>query len=86
MSTPAKLTPVQIQSLNLLCRTLASDRSLRRWFAGLANLPSNLRANAIMQISAEMRRNEEDVSIIGAVCCLSDSDVYEAAREAVAEL
>jgi len=86
MSNPSKLTPVQVKSLNLLCRTLASDKSLRRWFASLETLPSNLRANAIMQISSEMRRNDEDLSIIGAICSLSDSDVYEAAKEAVADL
>jgi hypothetical protein len=86
MSLRSPLTPVQIRSLDLLCRSLASDRTLRRWFASLQTLPSNLRMNAIMQITTEMRRNAEDNNLIGAICCLSDKDVYSAAVEAIAEI
>jgi hypothetical protein len=42
--------------------------------------------NAIMQITTDMRRNGEDTDLIGAVCALSDKDVYAAAVDAVAEL
>ena len=86
MSLRAPLTPVQIRSLDLLCRSVSSDRALRRWFASLQTLPSNLRMNAIMQITTDMRRNEEDTHLIGAVCSLSDKDVYAAAVEAIGEI
>jgi hypothetical protein len=42
--------------------------------------------NAIMQITTDMRRNDEDTHLIGALCSLSDKDVYAAAVEAVGEL
>ncbi len=83
MSARTSLTPFQLKSLDLFCRALASDRKLRTWFASLATLPSNLRANAIMQISNDMRRNQEDNGLIGAICSISDPDVYAAATEAV---
>lgn len=86
MSHRPNLTPPQVKSLNLICRSVASDRNLRRWFDGLHTLPSNLRMNAIMQITTDMRRNGEDTDLIGAVCALSDKDVYAAAVDAVAEL
>ncbi len=77
------LSTVQIQALELLCRTLASERSLLRWFTSLAKLPSNLRSNAIIQITTDMRRGEEDPALIGAICCLSDPAVYQAAATAL---
>ena len=80
------LTPYQLKNLDLLCRSLASDKSLRKWFNSMETLPSNLRANAIMQITSEMRRNDEDPTVIGALCSLSDSDVYSAAVKAVGAL
>ena len=86
MSLRTPLTPYQLKSLDLLCRSLASDKTLRRWFTSLETLPSNLRSNAIMQITSEMRHNDEDPTVIGALCSLSDSDVYAAAVEAVKEL
>ncbi len=86
MQPPSPLTPVQVDSLNRLCRIIKADKSMRKWFHSLENLPSNLRANAIMQITTEMRQNEEDPALIGAVCCISDTDVYNAAVSAVREL
>ena len=80
------LSPVQLQALELLCRTLASEKSLLRWFTSLAKLPSNLRSNAIIQITTDMRRGDEDPALIGAICCLSDPAVYLAAATAVDEL
>ena len=80
-STP--LSSVQLEALQLLCRTLASEKSLRRWFESLARLPANLRSNAIIQITTDMRRGEEDPQLIGALCCLSDPAVYEAAAAAI---
>jgi hypothetical protein len=56
---------------------------LRRWFDSLARLPANLRSNAIIQITTDMRRGEEDPQLIGALCCLSDPAVYEAAATAI---
>jgi hypothetical protein len=86
MSHHATLTPVQLRSLDLICRSVASDRTLRRWFGTLQTLPSNLRMNAIMQIANDMRRNGEDQGLIGAICSLSDKDVYAAANEAIGEI
>jgi hypothetical protein len=86
MPTPSPLTSVQLDALQLLCRTLASEKSLMRWFESLGKLPSNLRSNAIIQITTEMRRGDEDPELIGALCCLSDSAVYEATKAAVAEI
>ena len=80
------LSSVQLESLQLLCRTLASEKSLRRWFHSLAKLPANLRSNAIIQITTDMRRGEEDPELIGALCCLSDPAVYQAAADAVSSL
>ena len=80
------LSSVQLESLQLLCRTLASEKSLRRWFHSLAKLPANLRSNAIIQITPDMRRGEEDPELIGALCCLSDPAVYQAAADAVSSL
>jgi hypothetical protein len=65
---------------------LASEKSLRRWFHSLAKLPANLRSNAIIQITTDMRRGEEDPELIGALCCLSDPAVYQAAADAVGSL
>jgi hypothetical protein len=80
------LTPVQLHSLEQLCRTLASNDNLHRWFISLEKLPFNLRMNAIMQITSEMRHNDEDPDLIAAICCLSDTDVFTAAVQTVAEL
>jgi hypothetical protein len=86
MKNSTALTPVQIDNLNRLCRMIKSDKTIRKWFHSLESLPSNLRANAIMQITTEMRRNEEEPSLIAAVCCISDTVVYNTAVEAVREL
>jgi hypothetical protein len=86
MPSPTPLSPVQLQALELLCRTLASEKSLLRWFTSLDKLPSNLRSNAIIQITTDMRRGDEDPALIGAICCLSDPVVYQAATAAVSEL
>ena len=86
MPSPAPLTSVQLEALQLLCRTLASEKSLLRWFEALGKLPSNLRSNAIIQITNDMRRGEEDPQLIGAICCLSDPAVYQAAVAAVAKI
>jgi hypothetical protein len=86
MSLRTPLTPVQLHSLALLCRTLASDDTLHLWFKNLEKLPLNLRLNAIMQITTEMRHNEDDPDLLAAICCLSDTDVFTAAVQAVGEL
>jgi hypothetical protein len=86
MASPSPLTSVQLEALQLLCRTLASEKSLLKWFRALEKLPSNLRSNAIIQITSEMRRGDEDPDLIGAICCLSDPSVYQAAAAAVGEL
>ena len=86
MKPLSPLTSAQLHSLNLLCRIIKSDRSMRKWFHSLEALPFNLRANAIMQITTEMRHNEEDPGLIAALCCISDTEVYKAAVESVREL
>jgi hypothetical protein len=86
MPSQPPLSSVQLESLQLLCRTLASEKSLRRWFESLAKLPANLRSNAIIQITTDMRRGDEDPQLIGALCCLSDPAVYQAAAAAIGSL
>lgn len=86
MASHSPLTSVQLEALQLLCRTLASEKSLLKWFQALEKLPSNLRSNAIIQITSEMRRGDEDPDLIGAICCLSDPAVYQAASAAVGQL
>ncbi|MCX8511645.1 MAG: hypothetical protein ORN83_07785 [Chthoniobacteraceae bacterium] len=86
MSQPPQLTPHQLQSLNLFCRAVSSSKNLRKWFTSLGTLSPNLRMNAIMQITTEMRREQEDLGLIGAICSLSDHDVYAAAKHAVDDL
>ena len=80
------LSSVQLEALQLLCRALVAEEALLRWFVSLAKLPANLRSNALIQITADMRRGEEDPQLIGALCCLSDPLVYQAAAEAIAEI
>jgi len=86
MPSQTPLSSVQLEALQLLCRTLASEEPLLRWFESLAKLPSNLRSNAIIQITTEMRHGDEDPELIGALCCLSDPLVYQAAAAAIAEI
>jgi hypothetical protein len=80
------LSRVQLEALELLCRALASEKSLLRWFHALAKLPINLRSNAIIQLTGDMRRGDEDHQLIGAICCLSDPAVYKAAVAAAGEI
>lgn len=80
------LSSVQLEALQLLCRALASEKALLRWFRALAKLPLNLRSNAIIQLTSDMRRGDEDPELIGAICCLSDPTVYQAAVAAVGEI
>ena len=79
------LTPYQLDKINILLRVINSDKSIKKWFESLNNLPINLRTNAIMQITSDMRRNEEDMDIISALCTLADTDVYNIAVEALKE-
>ena len=80
-----KLTPYQLDKLNILIRSINSDKTIKKWFESLKDLPSNLRTNAIMQITSDMRRNQEDMDIISAVCTLSDTEVYNVVVEALTD-
>ena len=77
------LSSGQLEALQLLCRALASEKSLRHWFESLGKLPANLRSNAVIQITADMRRGGEDPQLVGALCCLSDPAIYLAAAAAI---
>jgi NaMN:DMB phosphoribosyltransferase len=79
----ARLTPAQRESLQLLCRVIATEDSLRKWFGSLAKLPSNIRANAIMQITSQMRHADEEEEIIEAIGSLSNPEVYAVAAAAL---
>ena len=83
MTSRAPLSNVQKEALQLLCRTLASEKSLRRWFGSLAKLPPTLRSNAIVQITTDMRSEDEDPRLVGALCCTSAPPVYGAAATAI---
>jgi hypothetical protein len=78
-----KLTPYQLDKLSLLIRAINSDKKIKKWFKTLKDLTSNLRMNAIMQITTEMRHQSEDNDLIGAICILCDGEVYNAAIEAL---
>ena len=80
------LTSYQIDKLNTLIRVISSDKSIKKWFNSLKDLPCNLRTNAVMQITTDMRRNEEDIDIISAVCTLCSTDTYNAAVEVIKAL
>lgn len=82
----SSLPRAQRESLQLLCRTLASSPSLLHWFEALAKLPPNIRVNAVMQIASQMRNADEDEDLIEAIGNLSKPEIYAAAVAAVAEL
>jgi hypothetical protein len=73
-------------ALTLLTSTISSDDALRKWFLSLENLSSNLRANAILQITTEMRHGGEDMELIGAIAALSNPELYTALKETLQEL
>lgn len=79
------MTPYQLEKMYVLIRAIGSDKNLKIWFDKLKDLPCNLRTNAIMQITTDMRHNEEDMDIIGALCTLCDTDIYNTAVEALTE-
>jgi hypothetical protein len=80
------LTKYQLDNLNILIRVIKSDKKVRTWFDGLQKMPSNLRMNAIMQLTTEMRHQQEDNDIIGAICTLCDSEMFSATLEVVNEI
>jgi hypothetical protein len=73
-------------SLELLTVTFSSDKSLRKWFKTLETLAYNLRMNAILQITTEMRHGGEDPNLINALAALSDPELYDALKETLEEL
>jgi hypothetical protein len=80
------LSKYQIDNLNILIRLIKSDEKIKKWFDGLQKMPSNLRMNAIMQLTTEMRHQQEDNDIIGAICTLCSNEMYSAVLEAVNEI
>ncbi len=73
-------------ALETLTVTFSSDKSLRRWFQTLETLAYNLRMNAILQITTEMRHGGEDPDLIDALAALSDPDLYDALKETLEDL
>jgi hypothetical protein len=80
------LSNYQLDKLNTLIRIIESDKKIRTWFNGLQKMPNNLRTNAIMQLTTEMRRQQEDNDIIGAICVLCSNEMYSAALEVINEI
>lgn len=83
--TKCALTPYQLEKMYTLLRVINSDKNIRKWFESLKDLPCNLRTNAVMQITTDMRRNEEDMDIISALSTLCNTDIYNTAVEALTE-
>ena len=81
--TKCAMTPYQLEKMYVIIRAIGCDKNLKKWFESLKGLPCNLRTNAIMQITTDMRRNQEDMDIISALCTLCDTDIYNTAVEAL---
>jgi hypothetical protein len=73
-------------ALEHLTSAIASDETLRAWFLKLEDLSSNLRTNAILQITTEMRHGDEDPDLIGALAALCEPTLYQAVKETLQEL
>jgi hypothetical protein len=73
-------------ALETLTLAFSSDKSLRAWFHTLETLAYNLRMNAILQITTEMRHGGEDPDLIDALAALSDPDLYDALKETLEAL
>jgi hypothetical protein len=79
-------SPALISALETLTVAISGDSDLEKWFASLETLSHNLRINAILQITTEMRHGDEDPSLIQAIAFLSEPELYQAVKEALAEL
>lgn len=79
-------SPRLLSALETLTVTLSSDKSLRTWFQTLETLAYNLRMNAILQITTEMRHGGEDPDLINALAALSDPELYDAVKETMETL
>ena len=70
-------------SLETLTLAVTDSDELKAWFLKLGELPSNLRMNAILQITTEMRHAEEDPALIDAIAALCNVELYDSVKAAV---
>lgn len=85
MSRPP-LPPRHREALEVLCMVIRREKTFRQWYRGLVACPSNLRISALLQMIGEMRRNQEEDTLIDAVAALCDEDLFKLVQEAVIEL
>lgn len=83
--TKCALTPYELEKMYTLLRVISSDKNIKSWFKSLEGLPCNLRTNAVMQITTNMRHNDEDMDIISALSTLCNTDIYNTVIEALRE-
>lgn len=83
MSEDPMESPRLRASLELLSLVVTDDDDLKAWFLKLGELPSNLRLNAIMQITTQMRHSDEDPALIDAIAALCNIELYDAVKEVV---
>jgi hypothetical protein len=79
-------SPALISALETLTVTISNDSDLQKWFRTLETLSYNLRINAILQITTEMRHGDEDPDLIQAIAFLSEPELYQAVKESLDDL
>ncbi|MEY2598507.1 MAG: hypothetical protein RLZZ244_699 [Verrucomicrobiota bacterium] len=72
------------EALELLCIAISRDPNLAAWFRNLRKLPSNLRLNAILEITSKMKAHSEDPALIQAVSALRNPS-FEALVSQIAD-
>lgn len=70
-------------SLETLTLALIDSEELKLWFLKLGELPPNLRLNAILQITTEMRHADEEPALIDAIAALCNKELYDSVKTAV---
>jgi hypothetical protein len=70
-------------SLETLTLAVTDSDELKTWFLKLGELPSNLRMNAILQITTEMRHADEDPALIDAIAALCNAELYDSVKAVI---
>ena len=70
-------------SLEMLTLAVTDSDELKAWFLKLGELPSNLRMNAILQITTKMRHADEDPALIDAIAALCNVELYDSVKTVI---
>jgi hypothetical protein len=76
-------SPRLLASLETLTLAITDSDELKMWFLKVGELPSNLRMNAILQITTEMRHADEDPALIDAIAALCNAELYDSVKAVV---